>query len=75
MQTAFPVTSHNPHSFKSDGGSMYALVARDWKELSKAASQEHDPKKLLELVNELNEALKQLENKYQAPGGDKPPDE
>jgi hypothetical protein len=46
---------------------MYALVAKDWRELSKAASQERDPKKLLELVNQLNEALKQLGDKYLGP--------
>ncbi len=40
---------------------MYALVAKDWRELSKAASQERDPKKLMELIDQLNEALEQLE--------------
>ena len=30
---------------------------RDWRELCKAASREHDPSRLLELVRELNDAL------------------
>ena len=33
----------------------------DWRELSKAASQEQDPEKLMKLVHELNEALKRRE--------------
>lgn len=53
---------------------MYALVAKDWKELSAAASIEKDPKRLLELVTELNKALEQLEHKYQAPVEEKGPD-
>ena len=36
---------------------MYPLVAKDWRELSKAASQENDPKKFMELIEQLNEAL------------------
>lgn len=40
---------------------MYTLVAKDWKELSKAASQEPDPKRFMELIEQLNEAL---EEKY-----------
>lgn len=52
---------------------MHALVAKDWKELSLAASQERDPKRLMELVTELNEALKQLEKKYQAPAKEQEP--
>jgi hypothetical protein len=42
----------------------YNLAARDWRELSEAASKEHDPKKLMELVTELNEALKQREDRF-----------
>lgn len=38
---------------------MYTLVAKDWRELSKAASQERDPKKFMELIEQLNEALDQ----------------
>jgi hypothetical protein len=53
---------------------MYALVAKDWKELSAAASIERDPKRLLELVTELNKALEQLEHKYEAPAEEKGPD-
>lgn len=35
----------------------YSLAAKDWRELSEAASKEHDSKKLLELVTLLNEVL------------------
>ncbi len=38
---------------------MYTLVAKDWRELSKAASQEQDPKKFMELIEQLNEALEE----------------
>ena len=38
---------------------MYTLVAKDWKELSRAASQEPDPKKFMELIEQLDEALEQ----------------
>jgi len=30
---------------------------RDWRELCKAASEEQDPRKLLELLREINDAL------------------
>ena len=38
---------------------------RDWRALSEAASREQDPKKLIELVEELNRALlrRELESK------------
>jgi hypothetical protein len=36
---------------------MYTLVAKDWKELSKAASEERDPKKFMDLIDQLNDAL------------------
>ena len=38
------------------------VVAKDWRELSEAASKEHDPQRLLELVNQLNEVLKRRED-------------
>jgi hypothetical protein len=38
---------------------MYTLVAKDWRELSRAASQELDPKKFMELIEQLNQALEQ----------------
>lgn len=41
----------------------YSLVAKDWRELSEAASQERDPKKLLDLVTQLNAILKEREDK------------
>jgi hypothetical protein len=41
----------------------YPLVAKDWRELSEAASQERDPKKLLDLVTQLNAILKEREDK------------
>jgi hypothetical protein len=37
-------------------------MARDWRELSEAASREQDPKKLLELVEQLDKALEEWEN-------------
>jgi hypothetical protein len=37
-------------------------MARDWRELSEAASREQDPKKLLELVEQLDKALEESEN-------------
>jgi hypothetical protein len=42
----------------------YNLAARDWRELSEAASKEHDPKKLMDLVTELNKVLKQREDSF-----------
>ena len=38
---------------------MYTLVAKDWRALSKAASQEPDPNKFMDLIEQLNEALDQ----------------
>jgi hypothetical protein len=38
--------------------------SRDWRELSLAASQEHDPEKLLRLVRELNETLEREEEEF-----------
>jgi hypothetical protein len=47
-------------------------MANDWKELCKAASREQDPKKLLELVEKIDQALEQCENvlkeKTRSPG-------
>jgi hypothetical protein len=37
-------------------------MADDWKELCKAASREQDPQKLLELVEQIDQALEQCEN-------------
>ena len=45
---------------------MYTLVAKDWKELSKAASQERDPKKFMDLIEQLNQALEEAEEKSQS---------
>lgn len=42
---------------------MYSAVAKDWRELSKAASQERDPKKLMELIDQLNQALEQVDER------------
>lgn len=39
----------------------YSLAAKDWRELSEAASKEHDSKRLLELVTQLNEVLRKQE--------------
>jgi DNA replication initiation complex subunit (GINS family) len=40
---------------------MNSSPKKDWKELSQAASQEKDPQKLMELVEELNRALAERE--------------
>lgn len=40
----------------------FTLVAQDWRQLSEAASKERDPEKLMELVAQLNEALKRRED-------------
>jgi hypothetical protein len=37
------------------------VVRRTWRELSEAVAREQDPEKLLELVEQLNEALKKRE--------------
>jgi len=42
----------------------YNPAPRDWRELSEAASKERDPKKLMDLVTELNEVLKQREDTF-----------
>lgn len=42
---------------------MYTLVAKDWRELSKAATQERDPKKFMELIDQLNEALEEIQDR------------
>ena len=39
----------------------YSLAVKDWRELSEAASKEHDSKRLLELVTQRNEALRRRE--------------
>ncbi len=46
--------SHNP-------------VAKSWRELSEAASKELDPRKLLDLVTELNAVLQAREEKLRNP--------
>lgn len=40
----------------------YNQVAKDWRALSEAASKELDPQRLMELVTELNEVLKERES-------------
>ena len=51
----------------------YNLALRDWKELSEAASKEYDPKKLMELVTELNEVLRQREDRFREGTQSDPP--
>jgi len=41
---------------------MKTVVRRSWRELSEAAAREQDPEKLLQLVEELNQALEEEEN-------------
>jgi hypothetical protein len=46
---------------------MKITVRRNWRELSEAASRETDSKKLLDLVEELNQALAERENELRRP--------
>jgi hypothetical protein len=39
---------------------------KDWRQLSEAASREHDPKRLMELIDELKRVL---EDEYAQPAG------
>ena len=53
----------------------YNLAGRDWREVSEAASKEHDSKRLMELVAELNELLRQREDWFrERPQSDSPAD-
>ena len=47
---------------------MYTLVRLDWRELSEAASQERDPNKLMELIEQLNVVLEERENRLRSTG-------
>ena len=51
----------------------YNLVAKDWRELSEAASKELDPQKLMELVTQLNDVLKQREDRKRDTSNFEPP--
>jgi len=51
----------------------YNLVAKDWRELSEAASKELDPQKLMDLVTQLNEVLKQREDRKRDVSNFEPP--
>ena len=42
------------------------LKDRNWRELCEAASREHNPEKLLELITALNNALEQKEKEEKA---------
>lgn len=42
------------------------LKSRSWRELCEAASREHDPEKLLELITALNDVLEQKEEEEKA---------
>jgi hypothetical protein len=53
----------------------YNLVANDWRELSEAASQERDPKRLLDLVTKLNAVLKEREDKKRDISQGEPPNQ
>ena len=50
-----------------------ALVSKDWRELSEAASKERDPNKLMELIAQLNEALREREERSRAKLSDDSP--
>lgn len=47
-------------------------MCKDWRELSEAASREQDPKKLLELVKQLNEVLAEREENARRMQGPEP---
>jgi hypothetical protein len=40
---------------------MARVLCNDWRELSEAASREQDPQKLMELIEQLNQALEDRE--------------
>ena len=42
------------------------LKDKDWRELCEAASREHDPEKLLELITALNDVLEHREKEQKA---------
>jgi hypothetical protein len=42
------------------------LKDKNWRELCEAASREHDPEKLLELITALNDVLEQREEEEKA---------
>jgi hypothetical protein len=44
---------------------MSTVLCKDWRELSEAASQEKDPQKLLDLVEQLNKVLDKREQDLQ----------
>jgi hypothetical protein len=52
MGSASTLHETHPH-----GGVLMETQLQDWRVLSKAASREQDPEKLIELVKELNRAL------------------
>jgi hypothetical protein len=52
--------------------SAYTLIAKDWRELSEAASKERDPNKLMELIAQLNDALKDREDRLRAKRNEEP---
>ena len=51
----------------------YNLVGKDWREISVAASKELDPQKLMDLVTQLNEVLKQREDRKRDVSNFEPP--
>ncbi len=53
---------------------MYTLVAKDWRALSKAASQESDPDKFMQLIEELNDALDEQYGNGESRARDNAPD-
>ena len=45
---------------------MSDLRTKNWRELCEAASREHDPERLLELVTALNDVLERVEQEQKA---------
>ena len=53
-----------PNASVAGGSNMTRTCTPDWKEISRAASREQDPEKLLQLVHELNQILEHEEKSY-----------
>jgi hypothetical protein len=64
----FPACHETQFVPNQTGEIMDNLVAKDWRELSKAASQERDSEKLMQLIEQLNDALDKLEHRRNALG-------
>lgn len=53
---------------------MTEMLRHDWKQLAEAARDEHDPAKLMDLIEQLNQALEQHVKKDVFANLSKPPE-